>query len=79
MAFVLVTLHLTGPGDYDRFGSSAVSHTELDFSSFNRTWALAGIVLFGGAVYEETLKGLVVAIKEVVAPPAQLASLGWTA
>ena len=34
------------------------------------------LVLLVGAVYEETLKGLVVAIKEVVAPPAQLAILG---
>ena len=34
------------------------------------------LVFLVGAVYEETLKGLVVAIKEVVAPPAQLATLG---
>ena len=34
------------------------------------------LVFLVGAVYEETLKGLVVAIKEVVAPPAQLAILG---
>ncbi len=34
------------------------------------------VVFLVGAVYEETLKGLVVAIKEVVAPPAQLAILG---
>ena len=34
------------------------------------------LVFLVGAVYEETLKGLVVAIKEVVAPPAQLAALG---
>ena len=34
------------------------------------------LVLLVGAVYEETLTGLVVAIKEVVAPPAQLATLG---
>ena len=34
------------------------------------------LVFLVGAVYEETLKGLVVAIKEVVAPPAQLAVLG---
>ena len=35
-----------------------------------------GLVILVGALYEETLKGLVVAIKEVVAPPAQLATLG---
>ena len=34
------------------------------------------LVFLVGAVYEETLKGLVVAIKEVVASPAQLAALG---
>ena len=34
------------------------------------------LVFLVGAVYEETLIGLVVAIKEVVAPPAQLATLG---
>ena len=34
------------------------------------------LVFLVGAVYEETLTGLVVAIKEVVAPPAQLATLG---
>ena len=35
-----------------------------------------GLVVLVGALYEETLKGLVVAIKEVVAPPAQLDTLG---
>jgi hypothetical protein len=35
-----------------------------------------GLVFLVGALYEETLKGLVVAIKEVVAPPAQLTALG---
>ena len=30
-----------------------------------------GLVILVGALYEETLKGLVVAIKEVVAPPAR--------
>ena len=35
-----------------------------------------GLVVLVGALYEETLKGLVVAIKEVVAPPAQIATLG---
>jgi hypothetical protein len=34
------------------------------------------LVFLVGALYEETLKGLVVAIKEVVAAPAQLAALG---
>ena len=34
------------------------------------------LVFLVGAVYEETLKGLVIAIKQVVAPPAQLAALG---
>ena len=35
-----------------------------------------GLVVVVGALYEETLKGLVIAIKEVVAPPAQIATLG---
>ena len=34
------------------------------------------LVFLVGALYEETLKGLVVAIKQVVAAPAQLAALG---
>ena len=34
------------------------------------------LVFLVGALYEETLKGLVVAIKEVVAAPAQLSALG---
>tara|TARA_B100000900_G_C20551258_1_gene704820 strand:+ start:725 stop:1600 length:876 start_codon:yes stop_codon:yes gene_type:complete len=34
------------------------------------------LVFLVGVLYEETLKGLVVAIKEVVAAPAQLAALG---
>jgi len=34
------------------------------------------LVFVVGALYEETLKGLVTAIKEVVAPPAQLSALG---
>ena len=34
------------------------------------------LVLLVGALYEETLKGLVAAIKEVIAAPAQLAALG---
>merc|ERR1711998_391879 len=34
------------------------------------------LVFLVGALYEETLKGLVAAIKEVVAAPAQLSALG---
>lgn len=59
-------------------GLAAVLHSTLSWTATLKAMTVAsvGLVLLVDAVYAETLKGLVVVIKQVLATPEQLTALG---